>query len=234
MLYHSLIGLSYLGFGVGLVAAQDDCPELPPIEIGPAVPINPDDVPTGCSPYEVLVARGTSETNFEPDGKFGVVVGDPVISNLTRVLDGVQGYPVQYPASSDVVNSSLIGVADVIRRLTSRTVECPDQKFALVGYSQGAYVMRLATESLPEDIFPKIKALVMFGDQGLKNGDEFPEALQDKLLQNCAPGDPICEAGASCFYYHFTYIFPEWIDPSVEFLAQGLGGKTCVPRPRRY
>jgi hypothetical protein len=95
MLYHSLIGLSYLGFGVGLVAGQADCPVLPPFEFGPPVPINPDDIPTGCSPYEVLVARGTSEINFEPDGKFGVVVGDPVVSNLTRVLDGVQGYPVQ-------------------------------------------------------------------------------------------------------------------------------------------
>jgi cutinase len=234
MLYHSLIGLSYLGFGVGLVAGQADCPVLPPFEFGPPVPINPDDIPTGCSPYEVLVARGTSEINFEPDGKFGVVVGDPVVSNLTRVLDGVQGYPVQYPASSDFVNSTLAGVADVIRRLTSRTVECPDQTFALVGYSQGASVMRLAVESLPEEIYPKIKALVMFGDPSLRSGDEFPEALQDRLLENCAPGDMVCEAGSSCFYYHLTYIFPQWIDPSVEFLAKGLSGKTCTPRPRRF
>jgi cutinase len=42
-----------------------------------------------------LQARGTSEISFEPDGKYGVVVGDPVVSNVTKLLDSVQGYPVQ-------------------------------------------------------------------------------------------------------------------------------------------
>ncbi|KAI9166290.1 Cytochrome P450 monooxygenase iccF [Paramyrothecium foliicola] len=213
-------------FGIGLVTSQD-CPPLPPFEIGPPVPQRPEDVPKGCSPHEVLVARGTSEVNFEPDGKFGVVVGDPVISNLTEVLDGVQGYPVQYPASSDIVNSPLVGAADVVQRLTSQSVKCPRQTFALVGYSQGAHVMRLASERLPQALYHKIKALVVFGDPGLKAGWEFPEALRSKLLQNCADGDPVC-MDAPCFYYHFTYIFPEWIDPSVEFIAKALNSTNCA------
>lgn len=43
-----------------------------------------------------MVARGTSEPNYEAHGgKFGIVVGDPVVSNVTEVLPGARGYPVQ-------------------------------------------------------------------------------------------------------------------------------------------
>jgi hypothetical protein len=37
-----------------------------------------------------LAARGTSE-----NGKFGYRVGDPVIGNITEVLPGSRGYPIQ-------------------------------------------------------------------------------------------------------------------------------------------
>jgi hypothetical protein len=43
-----------------------------------------------------IPARGTSEPNFEAGGgKFGVIVGDPVVSNTTAALPGARGYPVQ-------------------------------------------------------------------------------------------------------------------------------------------
>jgi cutinase len=78
----------------------------------------------------------------------------------------------------------------------------------------------------------------------------FPSGLQSKVLQNCADGDPVsfsillvpvcffkvwlgphetiadagdptqtCDSGR-CTYYHLTYIRPEWIEPSVDFLVQ--------------
>ena len=52
--------------------------------------------------FDVLIkhnpnpARGTSEPNYVAGGgKFGIVVGDPVVSNTTLVLPGARGYPVQ-------------------------------------------------------------------------------------------------------------------------------------------
>lgn len=42
------------------------------------------------------VARGTSEPNYEEgDGKFGFIVGDPIVSNVTEILSEARGYPVQ-------------------------------------------------------------------------------------------------------------------------------------------
>jgi hypothetical protein len=55
-------------------------------------------------------ARGTSEPNYEAGGgKFGVVVGDPVVSNTTLRLPGARGYPVQvgYPTLSSLWYCSL-------------------------------------------------------------------------------------------------------------------------------
>jgi len=53
--------------------------------------------------------------------------------------------------------------------------------------------------SLPANILPKIKALVMFGDGGFKAtkvGSKltippFPSSLQPRVLNLCNPGDPV-------------------------------------------
>lgn len=79
----------------------------------------------------------------------------------------------------------------MVNRLVSQSELCPDQTFALVGYSQGAGVMHSAADKVPKELFPKIKALAMFGDPGERLGREFPAELQGKVLQNCAEGDPV-------------------------------------------
>jgi cutinase len=117
-------------------------------------------------------------------------VGDPVIGNLTKVLPKARGYPVQYPASTDRTGGAQ-GAKDIISRLQNQVKECPNEKFALVGYSQGASVVRAAAKDIPVDIQSKIVALVMFGDPGLKRGERFAPALEAKLLENCAQGDMV-------------------------------------------
>jgi cutinase len=90
-----------------------------------------------------------------------------------------------------------VGWQDVVSRLTQQDKACPQQKFALVGYSQGAVVMHYAAKSIPEALFPKIIALAMYGDpitgppQGPVAVPEFPAALKTKLLMNCAEGDRV-------------------------------------------
>ncbi|KAI9170730.1 cutinase-like protein [Paramyrothecium foliicola] len=207
---------------IAAVRAQE-CPETPDVDIGNGVPPRPEDIPAGCSDFEILVARGTGEPNYEPDGKFGVVVGDPVVSNTTKILPGARGYPVQYPASSAIVTGTIQGARDVVQRVVSQSIKCPRQTFALVGYSQGAGVMHRAAGDIPRSLYPKIKALVMFGDPSVKTGTSFPSELQPKVLQNCATGDPVCDSGR-CFFYHLVYIRPEWIDPTVGFIVKGFRG----------
>lgn len=51
--------------------------------------------------------------------------------------------------------------------------------------------MLAAADDIPEALYPKIKALVMFGHSGERFGRGFPEGLQEKVLMNCAEGDPV-------------------------------------------
>ena len=49
-----------------------------------------------CNLLTQPVARGTSEPNYEEgDGKFGFIVGDPIVTNVTEILSEARGYPVQ-------------------------------------------------------------------------------------------------------------------------------------------
>ena len=106
-----------------------------------------------------------------------------------------------------------IGVDDTIQRLNNQHRLCPEQNFALVGYSQGAGVIHGAMgppgqpyaggpaerPKLNQEVIPKIKALVMFGDGGFKGGTgptgqpipPFSPNLQEKLRQNCHQRDPV-------------------------------------------
>jgi cutinase len=112
-----------------------------------------------------------------------------------------------------------VGADDVANRLSKQAAACSDQKFVLVGYSRGAAVMRAAaSKRIAKELYPKIIALVMYGDGGFKGNSpttfsdlpplftsdsapkgspmaifgKFPDALEEKLLQNCAAGDPVC------------------------------------------
>jgi cutinase len=86
------------------------------------------------------------------------------------------------------------GAIDVISRLKEQDAACPNEKFALVGYSQGAGVMHSAARRIPESIQQKIVAMVMFGDPALKRNFKFPPLLQSRTLENCAVGDYVSNA----------------------------------------
>lgn len=151
------------------------------------------------------VARGTSEP-----GSFGLIVGDPLVAAVKRQVPGARGYAVQvlflnthgrcaknrkklqYPADA-TAQSAPTGRDDVVKRLEAQSAACPQQKFALVGYSQGAMVMRMAAPKIPAAIHSKILALEMFGDPGLRGGrlSSFPGDLNSRLYENCAKGDPV-------------------------------------------
>jgi cutinase len=81
------------------------------------------------------------------------------------------------------------GATDVVRRLQEQAAACPQEKFALVGYSQGASVMHQAAAHIPAAIQERVVAMVMFGDPGLKSASKFPALLQGRTLENCAVGD---------------------------------------------
>jgi len=209
--------------------------------MGGSVPLGP--APKGCSKYEIIVARGTGEP-----GPFGAIVGDPLVAAVTKAIPESRGYAVQYPANLNWTLSPAIGADDTINRLNNQNKACPDQKFALVGYSQGAGVMHAAM-SPSGKIFPglanprpkindsamsKIVAIVMFGDPGFKGGSNsttpaFPTTIQKIVKQNCAVGDPACDPKGSGWQYHLKYNSTPYQPESVAFIEAGFKG---LPLPK--
>jgi cutinase len=79
-------------------------------------------------------------------------------------------------------------VEDTLKRLNQQATQCPKEKFAIVGYSQGAAVMHSAAAKISPAIQQRIVAVVMYGDPG-RTRQKFPATLQSRLFENCAKGD---------------------------------------------
>jgi Cutinase len=117
-----------------------------------------------CLKYDLLtiIARGTGEPVYP---KFGIIIGDPLWKAVEKLVPKASGYSVNYPADAAPCSRAL-GSQDVINRLKAQSSQCPNQKYALVGYSQGAGVIHAAMKDIDASLYPKIVALVMFGDFG--------------------------------------------------------------------
>jgi len=111
-----------------------------------------------CSPLEVVIDRGTGEP-----GKYGVVVGDNIVADLASKMPTATAFNVAYPANADP-DSALIGSNMTFKHIQEQIAACPQQKFALVGYSQGAAVLHIAALQMTKDMVDHISSIVTFGD----------------------------------------------------------------------
>jgi len=187
-----------------------------PCDMGAPIPFGK--VPTGCAKLEIIVARGTSES-----GDLGMIVGDPLVARIKRDMPGenVRGYPVQYPAARSGVE---VGIADVQKRLEQQAKDCPDEKFALAGYSQGGRVVTQAIAKLSPDLAQKVIAVLLYG---AGNGTAVQGPLKDRVLANCAPGDFACpEAGSGPGHVSYNDQETIWHDRSSKYVVVAFSGKS--------
>jgi alpha-beta hydrolase superfamily lysophospholipase len=88
-----------------------------------------------------------------------------------------------------------VGISDVVNRIVAKDKECPKQKFALVGYSQGGMVVSAAMPKIPSTLREKVVAMVLYGAGTGATGraGSAPPAgdVKQKTLANCAPGDMV-------------------------------------------
>jgi len=212
-----------------VVALKDPLEQIPPgkavfpCNMGAAIPLGK--VPTGCAKFEIISARGTSEP-----GQLGIIIGDPLVARVKRDMPGVnvRGYPVQYPAS---LSGTATGIADVPKRMEKMLKECPDIKFALIGYSQGGMVVTSAAAKLPARLAEKVSAMVIFG-AGEQSSVKGP--LKDRTLANCAPGDFACpRSGSGPGHVSYNNEGTVWLDRSSKFIVQAFKGQKVTAKTIR-
>ncbi|WP_406352587.1 cutinase family protein [Streptomyces sp. NBC_00658] len=168
-----------------------------------------------CADIDVVAARGT----FEP-GTLGIIVGDPVFSALQEKITGktLSSYAVDYPANLSLT-SAATGNADLVDHVRSQAASCPNQRFILVGYSQGANVVDNSigissagavvgspiVATIPGALEPKVAAVLLFGNPIRALGKSVTGTYQSRTIDFCADGDPICENGGDDTLAHLTY-----------------------------
>ncbi|WP_405180669.1 cutinase family protein [Nocardia sp. NBC_01377] len=181
----------------------------------------------GCADVAVVVARGTNEP-----GTLGTIVGDPLYAKVRGSAQvTTTSYAVDYPANPADPTSVRKGVADVVEYVTVALNKCPNQRFVMVGYSEGAIVMHgvlgEAAPLVPSSIAPlesryqaPIVAVALFGDPGLIWRTGVPQRHRDHTRTYCASGDPVCQLGGALPLAHVAY--GAAVDEAAGFIAGRL------------
>ncbi|WP_156753567.1 cutinase family protein [Actinokineospora pegani] len=180
-----------------------------------------------CSSLQVVIARGTTEF-----GQYGFIVGDNIVPEVRKTIPDATAKAVEYPASFDA-NSPRTGYKSIVDHINARSAECPDERYSLVGYSQGAQIVNAALGvdvtgtingfkpevQIPAALYPRIASVVLYGNP-LKTVDrQIPEPLRPRLQDFCAEGDPVCEKGAINIIAHLTYGLTGDVAKGGQFIA---------------
>ncbi|PWW55554.1 cutinase family protein [Actinokineospora spheciospongiae] len=180
-----------------------------------------------CSSLHLVIARGTTEF-----GPYGFIVGDNLFPAVKAKVPDATAAAVDYPANFDA-SSPRLGNQAVVDHLTTRSAQCPNERYALVGYSQGAQIVNAAlgvdttgtingsppVAVLPQALNPRIASIVFYGNPLKSVSRPVPPAFQDRVLDNCAGGDPVCEAGAFNIIAHLSYGLNGDIARGADFIA---------------
>lgn len=202
----------------------------------------------GCHNYVLLSARGTGEPQGPSFGFKGMIK-----DTLAAVPGGVE-YDVVYPAASDATQqTTFIGARDIERYVNEGLKSCPQQKYALMGYSQGATVVLEAYQNLQSSAAAdQVQAVVLIGNPYQVKGQQStvdqngssltrpfdgillplaptlhlsPKLPQDgKSLNICFTGDPVCTGVA------FTLTSPAHLAYGLSPQVQNLGSKHLISK----
>ena len=187
-----------------------------------------------CPDIEVTFARATGE----PPGVG--VVGQEFIDALRSQVGGrsVAIYPVNYPASADFAPSANAGAVDANAHVESMAASCPNTKLVLGGYSLGAAAADVVvamnqpgfgyTDPLPPPADQHVAAVALFGNATQRVVGDVPGPRPDlagKVIDLCAPGDPICTGGIQDLHWH-SHLQPSYIDSGlVDRVANFVAGR---------
>lgn len=181
---------------------------------------------TACPDVEVIFARGTGELR-------GLgTVGRPFVQAVTRELSGysVSSYAVDYAANMSQTSSGP-GSADLVRRIESVAASCPDTRFVLGGYSQGATVVTKAVgvrsalgsaTVIPDELSDRVAAVVAFGNPLGKRGRTIAgesATYGARSLDLCVSGDTVCDPRGASWAAHTRYSSSGAVAEGAEFAA---------------
>ncbi|KDN47888.1 hypothetical protein RSAG8_03308, partial [Rhizoctonia solani AG-8 WAC10335] len=89
-----------------------------------------------CSKLQLVFLAGTNEEGLG-------LAGGPLSTSLQSAVSGTTNYSVPYDTRVEYGSTITAGATLVVNYLTAQAARCPNQVFALGGYSKGAMVILL-------------------------------------------------------------------------------------------
>lgn len=184
-----------------------------------------------CPDFELVFGRGTSEP--AGIGRVGQALADQLRADLGDRTLGTYG--VNYPASYDFLTAA-DGANDATNRIAGMADRCPNTRFILGGYSQGAAVVDMlmgipplgnkvgdvgSAPPLPNSLADKVAAIAVFGNPSTKFGLPVSAAVvpfAGKGIDLCNNGDPICSQGRNPFA-HTSYESSDLVGQAAGFVS---------------
>lgn len=215
---------------------------------------------TTCPDVHVIGVRGSGQ----PAG-FGSQVA-PVVESIVETVDAsgraTTSEALEYPAISvsdslglvlltgEYASSVLAGVDALDDRLADIASGCPSTEIVLVGYSQGAQVIKQAlADSLPVHRLagivlladptrdPSQSGIARLGDPGVAAEGAFgavplPDHARVVTIDVCAAGDGVCERGRRSLTAH-TFGYADTPAVVAPMVVASLDGRiAAIPRLR--
>ncbi|KAF2153639.1 carbohydrate esterase family 5 protein, partial [Myriangium duriaei CBS 260.36] len=131
-----------------------------------------------CKNYVIISTRGTYELQ-------GPSIAFPGMINATlaAIANGVE-YDTVYPAAAN--QTYYFGTNDIVNYIKAGLASCPDQRYVLLGYSQGAIATNVALQNFTDasntQVYDAIRAVLVVGNPAHiagsnANYDEFGTTL---------------------------------------------------------
>ncbi|KAK2767863.1 amidohydrolase family protein [Colletotrichum kahawae] len=203
----------------------------------------PQQPPAPCAPVQIVVARGSLEAQ-------GAGLLGNIANKSSMAIPGSIITPLVYPAQLEPYPPSVSqGVGNMTQLLTSQAQACPNTKFVLMGYSQGAQVSLdtlcgtsdgpnfNTTQAQAPMLANKIAAVVLIGDPtsiatqpfqkgtAKKNGI-FPrqdfsacQGLTSKFISFCDETDLFCASGQNLTVHLGYFQKQDYVDQAVNFVT---------------
>ncbi|MGH3725361.1 MAG: cutinase family protein [Mycobacterium sp.] len=148
-----------------------------------------------CAAVDVSFARGRDEAPGL--GR----VGDAFVGALQNKVGNMSVYAVNYSAG---LLSTGEGADDLRGHLSDIANSCPNTKLVIGGYSMGATVVNDVAGNPPPDVASRIRGIATFGNIDHRGG-AMTGPLAGRWIDQCNPGDPVCQEGGRSWTAHQTY-----------------------------
>jgi cutinase len=175
-----------------------------------------------------VFARGTGE-----DPGVGIV-GQAFVDSFrahTSKSRSIAVYPVDYPASHDFL-AATDGANDASSFVQNVAITCPDTKFVLGGFSQGAAVIDILavaanpvlgfTDPMPAEVADHVAAVAVIGNPSNRVKGPLTTLSPlygSKTIDLCNGADPVCSPGDDAAA-HSLYVQSGMADQAATFAAQ--------------